>query len=66
MYSGALLMFIFSPLALGSCWAVVPTLLLISMMIARIKNEEAVLIRDLKGYEEYTHKTRHRLVPGIW
>ncbi len=66
MYVGAMLMFIFSPLALGSFWAVLPSLLVIPMMVARIKNEETILIRDLKGYEEYTRKTRYRLVPGVW
>jgi protein-S-isoprenylcysteine O-methyltransferase Ste14 len=66
MYVGASLMAIFSPLALGSYWALVPALLVIPMLVVRIKNEEAVLIRDLRGYEEYTHRTRYRLIPGIW
>ena len=66
MYVGALLTFIASPLALGSYWAVLPALLLIPMIVARIKNEEAVLLRDLKGYEQYTHDVTYRLIPGIW
>jgi len=57
---------IFSPLALGSYWAMLPALLLIPVFVARILNEESVLSRQLGGYQEYTHKVRYRLMPGIW
>lgn len=40
-------------------------LFLIVLVVARIRNEEAVLLRDLKGYREYTEKVRSRLVPGV-
>jgi len=66
MYSGVLLMFLFTPLALGSYVALImfpPLLLTIAL---RIKNEEAVLTRDLPGYAEYCTKTRYRLVPSVW
>jgi protein-S-isoprenylcysteine O-methyltransferase Ste14 len=66
MYLGSLMMFIFSPLALGSYWAILPGLLTIPVLVARIINEESVLVRDLKGYPEYMKKTRNRLVPGVW
>jgi protein-S-isoprenylcysteine O-methyltransferase Ste14 len=66
MYIGMLLMYGFSPLALGSYWAVLPALILIPIIVARIVNEEKVLRQDLEGYEEYTQKTRYRLIPGIW
>ena len=66
MYSVVLLMYILSPLALGSYWAVVPMVFVIPVIIARILNEEKVLKRDLDGYEEYTRKTRYRIIPGIW
>ncbi|MBM7868490.1 methyltransferase family protein [Heliomicrobium gestii] len=39
MYSGMLLMSLFSPLALGSYWAIIPSLLIIPSLILRIKNE---------------------------
>jgi protein-S-isoprenylcysteine O-methyltransferase Ste14 len=32
----------------------------------RIITEEEVLLKELKGYDEYVKKTRYRLVPGIW
>ena len=66
MYAGALLLYIFSPLALGSYWAMIPALLIIPLLVARILNEEKVLVRDLEGYEEYLQSTRYRLIPGLW
>jgi protein-S-isoprenylcysteine O-methyltransferase Ste14 len=66
MYSGVLLLYIFSPLALGSYWAIIPTIFIIPVILARILSEEKILARDLKGYKEYMQKTRYRLIPGIW
>jgi protein-S-isoprenylcysteine O-methyltransferase Ste14 len=66
MYSGVLIFYIFSPLALGSYWAVIPALFMIPLIIARLKGEEKELIAILRGYDDYTKKTRHRLLPGIW
>jgi len=66
MYLGLLLMFLFTPLALGSYWAIIPFLLSIPMNIIRIRNEEEVLLRELKGYKDYCSKTRYRLIPLIW
>lgn len=66
MYFGAGIMYITSPLALGSYWAVLPAMLIIPLLVARIINEEQVLLRELPGYEEYTQKVHFRLIPGIW
>ncbi len=66
MYSVVLTMYLFSPLALGSYWAIIPMIFIIPLIVARILNEEEVLVRDLDGYEEYIQKTRYRLIPGIW
>ena len=66
MYLGVSLMYILSPLALGSYWATIPSLLIIPLLVARIRNEESVLGRELKGYKEYMQKTTYRLIPGIW
>ena len=66
MYSGALLMYGFSPLALGSYWGMIPNVLLVVLIVARIRNEEKILNQELEGYSEYTQKVRYRLVPGIW
>ena len=66
MYVAALLMFLFAPLALGSYWAVIPSLLIVGVFVARILNEEVVLRRDLAGYPAYMQKVRFRLLPGVW
>ena len=66
MYLGMSLMYISSPVALGSYWAIIPSLLIIPLLVARIRNEEGVLIKELEGYQEYLQKTKFRLFPGIW
>jgi protein-S-isoprenylcysteine O-methyltransferase Ste14 len=66
MYTGSALMYIFTPLALGSYWAIIPAVLIVPVLVARILNEEEVLSKDLKGYPEYKQKVRFRLIPGIW
>jgi len=66
MCLGLLPLYILSPLALGSYWAMLPAVLLIPFVVARIWNEETVLARDLPGYQEYMQKTRYRLIPGVW
>ena len=66
MYLGVLLMYLFTPLALGSYWAIIFFLPLIPLLVSRILNEEEVLLRELPGYREYCQKTRYRLIPFIW
>jgi len=66
MYMGATLMYVASPLALGSYWAIIPAIFIIPIFIARIINEESVLTKELEGYSDYKLKTRYRLIPGIW
>ena len=66
MYAGALLLVLFTPVALGS-WVGVPfSLLLIMVIVARLLDEEKFLKANLSGYEEYCQKVRYRLVPLIW
>jgi protein-S-isoprenylcysteine O-methyltransferase Ste14 len=66
MYTGIVLFYVFSPLALGSYWAMIPAIFIIPVLVARILNEESVLAKELKGYQEYMQKTVYRLIPGIW
>jgi len=67
MYAGVLLLYLFTPLALRSFWALIPFTLMAAMVFpVRILNEEMVLLRDLEGYREYMGNTRYRLIPGIW
>ena len=66
MYSGALLMFGLTPLALGSYWALLLLIPLAAVFAWRLLDEERVLRRDLPGYTAYCDKVRSRLVPGAW
>ena len=66
MYLAVLVMYILSPLALGSYWAVLAVLPLPILVIFRIKNEEKVLVDKVPGYSEYIQKVKYRLIPYIW
>ncbi len=66
MYLAMMLVYVGSPLALGSWWAMIPAALIVPLLVARILNEEKLLDRNLVGYREYTKATRYRLLPGIW
>lgn len=66
MYSGVLLMYGFTPLALGSWWALIGSFFLLVIIIARIFSEEKFLLENLEGYKEYHKKTRYRIIPGVW
>jgi protein-S-isoprenylcysteine O-methyltransferase Ste14 len=66
MYIGVLIMYMPTPLALGSYWGLIPMSLLPVALAFRIINEEKVLRENLPGYIEYCQKTRYRLIPYIW
>ena len=66
MYLGMMIMFLFTPLALGSYWSIISFLALPALLVLRILNEETVLLKDLPGYKDYCGKVRYRLVPGVW
>ena len=66
MYFGAVLMLLFTPLALGSWWALPGFLLVIPLIVFRLLNEEKMLCRDLPGYSDYCLRTRSRLLPLLW
>ena len=66
MYLGVSLMFLATPLALGSWWSLPVFLLLPISLIFRIRNEEELLVRELPGYAEYCKKVRYRLIPLVW
>jgi protein-S-isoprenylcysteine O-methyltransferase Ste14 len=66
MYLGTMLMYIMMPVALGTWWGLIPSVLIIPIISARIGREEQLLVKELSGYEEYCEKVRFRLIPGIW
>jgi protein-S-isoprenylcysteine O-methyltransferase Ste14 len=66
MYFGTALMLFFTPLALGSWWALPGFLLVIPFIVLRLLHEEKMLLRDLPGYSDYCLRTRSRLLPFLW
>lgn len=66
MYSGALLLLFFTPLALGSFWGLLAFFPMLAAICFRLSDEEKTLSINLKGYEEYCKKTRYRLIPYVW
>ena len=66
MYSATLLLFLSMPLVLASPWSFAIMLLYIPIIALRIRNEEQVLERELKGYTEYKQRIKYKLIPFIW
>ncbi len=66
MYSGALVMMIGVPLALGSWWGLLAVPALAAVIVWRLVDEERHLAAELPGYAEYQTKVTSRLVPFLW
>jgi protein-S-isoprenylcysteine O-methyltransferase Ste14 len=66
MYLGTLVMYLLTPIALGSWWAASIFFLYIPIIVSRILNEEKIPLRDLPGYREYCQERNYRLLPLIW
>lgn len=66
MYVGMILMYVATPLILGSLWALGLACVLAILVIWRTAREDQTLRQELPGYEEYTAVTRYRLLPGVW
>jgi protein-S-isoprenylcysteine O-methyltransferase Ste14 len=66
MYLGMTIMYLFTPVALGSWWGLTVFIFIPVVFIFRILNEEDILRKDLPGYQEYCLKVRYRLMPYIW
>ena len=66
MYSVTILLFLTIPLVLGSIISFIIFLIYPIIIGKRIKNEEKVLEKDLKGYTEYTKKVKYKVIPFVW
>jgi protein-S-isoprenylcysteine O-methyltransferase Ste14 len=66
LYAGSALLWLLTPLALGS-WVAWPFfVLLVPFYVIRLLYEEKVLREQLPGYSEYCQRTRFRLIPFVW
>ena len=66
MYSITLILFLTMPLILGSLISFIIFLAYPFIIVKRIKNEEEILTKELKGYKEYKKKVKYKLLPFIW
>lgn len=66
LYAASLLLWLATPLALGS-WIALPLFVLLTpFYVLRAMNEEQQLTRELKGYATYCKRTPFRLIPFVW
>jgi protein-S-isoprenylcysteine O-methyltransferase Ste14 len=65
-YTGFIVMALATPFVLDSLLAFIPAALLCAAIIIRTADEDRTLRHELPGYDAYTHRTRWRLLPGVW
>lgn len=66
MYAIIFWMFLSMPIIIGSIVGIIPLILLPIILAKRILNEEALLSKNLLGYDNYMKKVRYRIIPYIW
>jgi len=53
-------------LILGSAWALIPMVVIMSLFVWRTAREDRALREELPGYGDYAGVTRAKLLPGVW
>jgi len=66
MYLGGTLLFLGTPMLLGSAYGLILGFLLLLLLSGRIIGEEKMLINELEGYAAYKKRVKYRLLPFIW
>ena len=66
MYAVTILLFLVIPLILGSWYGLIAFAFYPAIIIVRLKDEEALLTKELPGYAEYKQKVKYRIIPFIW
>jgi protein-S-isoprenylcysteine O-methyltransferase Ste14 len=66
LYVGLLIFVIGISLALGSYWSLLLVVPLLALIVWRLQNEEAFLIKRQAGYAQYRAAVRWRLIPGVF
>lgn len=65
-YLGSILQSLGFPLIMGSLWSIIPISLLTILFLIRTHLEDKTLKEGLKGYLDYTHNVRYRIIPYVW
>lgn len=66
MYFATILLFLSFPIILGSWVSFAIFCFFPFLLVKRIKNEEEVLEKGLKGYKEYRQKVKYKMIPFVW
>ena len=66
MYAGGLLLFLSTPLLLGSWYGLLLALVFIPIVSVRAVLEERTLRKELPGYDAYMAQVKYRLIPSVW
>jgi len=66
LYAGGIIWIMAVPIALGSWWALLPSAVAASGLIMRIKPEEQMLVKGMKGYTDYKTQVKYKLFPGVF
>ena len=66
MYAVTVLLFLMTPLVLGSWYALIAFAFYPVIIVVRLTDEEKLLTKELPGYADYKKKVRYRLIPFIW
>ena len=65
-YLGSVIQALGFPLLFGSLWSIIPIGFSVILFLTRTYLEDQTLINELKGYPEYAHKTRYKIIPYVW
>jgi protein-S-isoprenylcysteine O-methyltransferase Ste14 len=65
-YLGSIIQAAGFPLLFGSLWSIIPVSVLITLFVIRTALEDRTLRNELKGYPEYSDKTRYKIIPFVW
>jgi protein-S-isoprenylcysteine O-methyltransferase Ste14 len=66
MYFAATMLFMGTPMLLGSIYGLLVGFLLVLLLAVRSLGEEKLLEKELEGYTDYKKKVKYRLLPFIW
>jgi protein-S-isoprenylcysteine O-methyltransferase Ste14 len=65
-YVGVLIYAFAIPMALGSLYALILSVLVAVLFIVKTAKEDRMLLAELDGYQAYAKRVRYRLLPRIW
>jgi len=65
-YLGSIIQSLGFPLLFDSLWSIIPIGASVILLILRTSLEDKTLKNELKGYLEYSAKTRYKIIPFVW